>query len=59
LFLQILSNVTPAKFYLVIMRSIVLKGVGIQAFWEQVIYLCIFITVVLTIAVRRLKHRLM
>ncbi|MDD8019529.1 MAG: ABC transporter permease, partial [Bacteroidota bacterium] len=42
LFLQILSNVTPAKFYLVIMRSIVLKGVGIQAFWEQVIYLCIF-----------------
>lgn len=58
LFLQILSNVTPAKFYLVIMRSIVLKGVGLEAFWEQVIYLCIYITVILTIAVTRFKHRM-
>ncbi len=58
LFLQILSNVTPAKFYLVIMRSIVLKGVGIEAFWEQIIYLCIYITVVLTIAIKRFKQRL-
>ncbi|MEW5797990.1 MAG: ABC transporter permease [Bacteroidota bacterium] len=58
LFLQVLSNVTPAKFYLVILRSIVLKGVGIEAFWEQVIYLCVYITVILTIAVKRFKHRL-
>lgn len=58
LFLQILSNVTPAKFYLVIMRSIVLKGVGIEAFWEQAVYLCIFITVVLAIAVKRFKQRM-
>lgn len=58
LFLQILSNITPAKFYLVIMRSIVLKGVGLEAFWEQILYLCIFITVVITIAVKRFKREL-
>lgn len=58
LFLQILSNVTPAKFYLVMMRSIVLKGVGIEAFWEQICYLCVYIAVVLTVAVVRFKHRL-
>jgi ABC-2 type transport system permease protein len=40
--IQWLTNITPAKFYLVILRSILLKGAGIQAFWSQVIYLFIF-----------------
>jgi ABC-2 type transport system permease protein len=53
--LQVLSNVTPAKFYLVILRSIVLKGVGISAFWEQIVYLCLFATVLLTISTLRFK----
>ncbi len=53
--LQILSNITPAKFYLVILRSIILKGVGISAFWQQLVYLSIFITVLLLLSVRRFK----
>ncbi|NUN69774.1 MAG: ABC transporter permease, partial [Bacteroidetes bacterium] len=57
LFLQVLSNVTPAKFYLVIMRSIVLKGVGIEAFWDQLIYLSLFILVVVGVSVKRFKQR--
>ncbi|MCK9409216.1 MAG: ABC transporter permease [Bacteriovoracaceae bacterium] len=56
LFLQILSNITPAKFYLVIMRGIVLKGVGIEAFWDQLIYLSIYIVIIITISVKRFKH---
>lgn len=55
LFLQIISNVTPAKFYLIIMRGIVLKGVGLEAFWDQMIYLTIFIVVVVAISVKRFK----
>ncbi len=53
--LQILSNITPAKFYLVILRSIVLKGVGLSAFWDQVCYLLIFIAVLLLISLRRFR----
>ncbi len=53
--LQILTNISPAKFYLVILRSIVLKGVGLSAFWDQLVYLMIFISVVLLISVRRFK----
>jgi ABC-2 type transport system permease protein len=53
--LQLLSNITPAKFYLVILRSIILKGVGVSAFWEQAVYLLIFITVMMWISVKRLK----
>ncbi|TFG81102.1 MAG: ABC transporter permease [Chrysiogenales bacterium] len=40
--IQLLTNVTPAKFYIVILRAILLRGVGISAFWEQLIYLAIF-----------------
>ncbi|KAB2926007.1 MAG: ABC transporter permease [Bacteroidetes bacterium] len=57
LFLQILSNVTPAKFYLVMMRGIVLKGTGVGAFWEQALYLSLFTAVVLTVSVVRFRRR--
>ena len=40
--IQILTNITPVKFYIIILRDILLKGVGIEAFWLQLIYLLIF-----------------
>ncbi len=52
--LQVLSNVTPAKFYLVILRSIILKGVGLSAFWHEIVYLMIFIAFMLWVSVKRL-----
>ncbi len=55
IWLQILTNVTPAKFYLVILRSIILKGVGFEAFWDQIVYLIIFISVLTFISIRRFK----
>ncbi len=56
--LQILTNITPAKFYLVILRSIILKGVGIAGFWDQAVYLMIFTGVMMTISARRFKKTL-
>jgi ABC-2 type transport system permease protein len=56
--LQILTNITPAKFYLVILRSIILKGVGLAAFWDQVLYLMIFTSFMLFISIRRFKKTL-
>jgi ABC-2 type transport system permease protein len=53
--LQVLTNVTPAKFYLVILRSIILKGVGWRAFWDQALYLILFTAIVLFISIRRFK----
>jgi ABC-2 type transport system permease protein len=54
--LQVLSNITPAKYYLVILRSILLKGVGLAAFWEQILYLILFATILLTISTLRFKR---
>ncbi len=40
--IQWVTNITPAKFYIVILRAILLRGAGLSAFWEQLIYLLIF-----------------
>lgn len=39
---QVFTNVSPAKFYIIILRAIMLKGVGLPAFWEQTVYLALF-----------------
>ncbi len=39
---QWFTNITPAKFYIVTLRAILLRGVGLSAFWEQLIYMLIF-----------------
>ena len=41
---QVITNITPAKFYNVILRAIILRGVGFEAFWQQIIYLLLFTT---------------
>ena len=46
---QIITNVTPVKFFLKILRAIMLRGVGIEAFWDQLIYLGIFTTVLVVL----------
>ncbi|MBI9072864.1 MAG: ABC transporter permease [Melioribacteraceae bacterium] len=48
--IQIITNITPAKFFIVVLRGIVLKGVGLYAFWEQLLYLTIYGTVFLGLA---------
>jgi ABC-2 type transport system permease protein len=49
-FIQILSNITPAKFYIVILRDILIKGVGFEAYSMQLVYLILFATILITIA---------
>jgi len=48
--IQIITNITPVKFYLVAMRAIMLRGVGLSAFWQQLIYLLIFSAVFILLA---------
>lgn len=48
--IQIITNITPAKFFMIILRDILLKGVGIDAFWQQLVYLIIFSLVLLLLS---------
>lgn len=53
--IQILTNVTPAKFYIIILRAIILKGVGIEAFWKQILSLLAFAAFFTTIAALKMR----
>ncbi len=53
--IQILTNITPAKFYIIILRAIILKGVGIEAFWKQIISLLAFAAFFIGISTIRMR----
>jgi ABC-2 type transport system permease protein len=48
--IQIITNITPSKFFIVILRAIMLRGVGLEAFWQQVIYLLIFASIMMILS---------
>ena len=56
--LQALSYVIPARYAMVIMRGIILKGVGLQILLDQVIAVLIFSTVVVVLAATRFRKSL-
>jgi ABC-2 type transport system permease protein len=58
LWLQIVTHVVPAKYYLVCVRSVMVKGVGITAFWEQLLFLIVFCTFIIGISVVRMRKDL-
>jgi ABC-2 type transport system permease protein len=53
--IQVVTFVVPARYFLVALRAIVLKGAPIAAFWEQLAALGVFATVVLALAAMRLR----
>lgn len=56
--LQVVSYAIPLRYFLIIVRGIVLKGVGLAALWPEVIALSIFALVVMSAAVARFRKSL-
>jgi len=50
---QVITNITPAKYFIVCLRAILLKGEGPGVFWDQLLYLVLYSLIVLSIATRR------
>jgi ABC-2 type transport system permease protein len=57
-FLQVVSYIIPLRFYLVIIRALLLKGVGVQALQNEIIALIIFAVVIMAGASARFRKRL-
>jgi len=57
-FLQIVSYIIPLRFYLVIIRALLLKGVGAVALQNEIIALIIFAIVIMAAASARFRKRL-
>jgi ABC-2 type transport system permease protein len=56
--LQIASQVVPARWFVEIVRSIMLKGVGLEFLWQETLVLLGMALVLLTVSARSLHARL-
>ena len=56
--LQIVSNIMPTRWFIVILRNIMLKGVGFAYIWKETLILVFMAVVFITIAVKKFKTRL-
>ncbi|WP_423149270.1 ABC transporter permease [Rubrolithibacter danxiaensis] len=56
--LQILSNVVPAKWYYLIVKSVMIKGVGLEAVWKETLILAAMTVVLLLLSIKKFKIRL-
>lgn len=55
--IQYLTYLMPLRYFLVIVRGIFLKGVGLDVLWPQVVALGTFGTIILTLAALRFQKR--
>ncbi|MBK9984936.1 MAG: ABC transporter permease [Saprospiraceae bacterium] len=56
--LQIISNIVPAKWYYIIVKSIMIKGLGISMIWKETLILAGMTVILVAISIRKFKIRL-
>ena len=58
LLLQFLTYLVPARYFIVIMRGIYMKGIGMEILWVDALLLFVYAAIMVLAANRRLKLRL-
>jgi len=56
--LQIISNIVPAKWYYIIAKSIMIKGLGFKAIWKETLVLLGMTLFLLFVSIKKFKIRL-
>lgn len=56
--LQALSNFVPAKWYIIIVKNIMIKGIGLELIWKELLILISMTAFFIIISIKRFKIRL-
>jgi ABC-2 type transport system permease protein len=56
--LQIISNIVPAKWYYLIVKNVMIKGVGFESVWKETLILAGMMLFLLMMAIKKFKIRL-
>ena len=56
--LQLVTNIVPARWFIEIVRGIMLKGIGFSLLWPQLLILAGMLVVLLAVAIRKTSVRL-
>ena len=59
LFLQVLSYLAVNKYFLAVVRGVMLKGIGFWAVWEQFVYMLIFTMLMLGVSMLRMRKKIL
>jgi len=55
---QVITYFIPARYFMVALRAIILKGVGLTAFWDQMLFLIAFAVLTIGVSSARMKAQL-
>lgn len=56
--LQVIANILPSKWYYIIVKSIMIKGLGIASIWKETLILCMMTAGLLFVSFKKFKIRL-
>jgi ABC-2 type transport system permease protein len=56
-FIQGFTYLIPARYYIVVLRELFLKGGGIRILWDEAFFLVLFAIVMFTLAVKKFKKK--
>ena len=56
--MQVISNIIPAKWFIIIIKAILLKGVGLQYIWKETLILIGMTILFIAISIKKYKIRL-
>jgi ABC-2 type transport system permease protein len=56
-FLQAVTYAVPARYFLIALRAIVLKGVGLEAYWRELAAMAVFAVLMIALASARLRRQ--
>lgn len=56
--LQVIANIVPSKWYYIIVKSIMIKGLGIKAIWKETLVLVGMTVFLLLVSLKKFKIRL-
>lgn len=56
--LQVVSNIVPSKWYYIIVKSVMIKGLGLTSIWKETLILTLMTTGLLFVSFKKFKIRL-
>jgi ABC-2 type transport system permease protein len=56
--LQVISNIVPAKWYYIIVKSVMIKGLGFSAVWKETLILVGMTGILMGVSIKNFKTRL-
>ncbi|MDP4198367.1 MAG: ABC transporter permease [Bacteroidota bacterium] len=57
--IQALTYINPARYFLSILRGIVLRGAGLEVFWQETLFMLAFATWIIVVSWNRLRKKVL